>query len=70
MTDQQWTSHDKLRLTNRNSIRFEEPFVVVGNDTADVLAQRSFETQELALPIATSLHQPVAYPERATGQRG
>src|SRR5438046_4378801 len=24
-TGQQWTTHDKLRLTNRNSIRFEEP---------------------------------------------
>jgi len=25
VTGQQWTTHDKLRLTNRNSIRFEEP---------------------------------------------
>lgn len=25
VTGQQWTTHEKLRLTNRNSIRFEEP---------------------------------------------
>jgi hypothetical protein len=28
VTGQHWTTHDKLRLTNRNSIRFEEPGLI------------------------------------------
>jgi hypothetical protein len=27
-TGQQWTTLDKLRLTNRNSIRFKEPWLI------------------------------------------
>src|SRR5437763_4395349 len=42
VTGQQWTTLDKLRLTNRNSIRFEEPGLIgVGIDPHFAIGQRA-----------------------------
>jgi glyoxylase-like metal-dependent hydrolase (beta-lactamase superfamily II) len=42
VTGQQWTTIDKLRLTNRNSIRFEEPGLIgVGIDPQFAIGQRA-----------------------------
>ena len=39
---QQWTTHDKLRLTNRNSIRFEEPGLTgIGVEPHFAIGQRA-----------------------------
>ena len=41
-TGQQWTTLDRLRLTNRNSIRFEEPgLIAVGIDPPFAIGQRA-----------------------------
>ena len=41
-TGQQWTTLDKLRLTNRNSIKFEEPGLIgVGIDPHFAIGQRA-----------------------------
>jgi hypothetical protein len=41
-TGQQWTTLDKLRLTNRNSIRFEEPGLIgIGIDPHFAIGQRA-----------------------------
>jgi len=41
-TGQQWTTHDKLRLTNRNSIRFEEPNLIgIGVEPQFAIGQRA-----------------------------
>ncbi len=41
-TGQQWTTLEKLRLTNRNSIRFEEPGLIgVGIDPPFAIGQRA-----------------------------
>ncbi len=41
-TGQQWTTLDRLRLTNRNSIRFEEPgLIAVGVDPHFAIGQRA-----------------------------
>jgi hypothetical protein len=41
-TGQQWTTLDKLRLTNRNSIRFEEPGLIgIGIDPPFAIGQRA-----------------------------
>lgn len=41
-TGQQWTTHDKLRLTNRNSIRFEEPGLIgIGVEPSFAIGQRA-----------------------------
>ena len=41
-TGQQWTTHDKLRLTNRNSIRFEEPGLIgIGVEPHFAIGQRA-----------------------------
>lgn len=41
-TGQQWTTHDKLRLTNRNSIRFEEPGLTgIGVEPHFAIGQRA-----------------------------
>jgi len=38
----QWTTHDKLRLTNRNSIRFEEPGLIgIGVESQFAIGQRA-----------------------------
>ena len=42
VTGQQWTTHDALRLTHRNSVRFEEPGLVgVGVDPQLAIGQRA-----------------------------
>ena len=42
VTGQQWTTHDKLRLTNRNSIRFEEPGLTgIGVEPHFAIGQRA-----------------------------
>lgn len=42
MTGQQWTTHDKLRLTNRNSIRFEGPGLTgIGVEPHFAIGQRA-----------------------------
>jgi hypothetical protein len=42
-TGQQWTTLDKLRLTNRNSIKFEEPRLIgIGIDPQFAIGQRAF----------------------------
>ncbi|MGE0758807.1 MAG: MBL fold metallo-hydrolase [Pirellulaceae bacterium] len=42
VTGQQWTTHDKLRITNRNSIRFEEPGLIgVGVEPQFAIGQRA-----------------------------
>jgi hypothetical protein len=42
VTGQQWTTLDRLRLTNRNSIRFEEPGLVgIGIDPPFAIGQRA-----------------------------
>lgn len=42
VTGQQWTTHDKLRLTHRNSIRFEEPGLTgIGIDPQFAIGQRA-----------------------------
>lgn len=42
VTGDRWTTHDKLRLTNRNSIRFEEPGLIgIGVEPAFAIAQRA-----------------------------
>lgn len=42
VTGQQWTTHEKLRTTNRNSIRFEEPGMVgVGVEPHFAIGQRA-----------------------------
>src|SRR4051794_9192224 len=41
-TGQQWTTHDKLRLTNRNSIRFEEAGLLgIGTEPHFAIGQRA-----------------------------
>ena len=41
-TGQQWTTHDKLRLTNRNSIRFEDPNLMgIGVEPHFAIGQRA-----------------------------
>src|SRR2546421_1566745 len=41
-TGQQWTTLDKLRLTNRSSIRFEEPGLIgIGIDPHFAIGQRA-----------------------------
>jgi hypothetical protein len=41
-TGQQWTTHDKLRVTNRNSIRFEEPNLIgLGVEPSFAIGQRA-----------------------------
>ena len=41
-TGQQWTTLEKLRLTNRNSIRFEEPGLIgIGIDPHYAIGQRA-----------------------------
>ena len=42
VTGQQWTTHEKLRLTNRNSIRFEEPGLIgIGVEPQFAIGQRA-----------------------------
>src|SRR5215831_12421487 len=42
-TGQQWTTLERLRLTNRNSIRFEEPGLIsIGIDPPFAIGQRAF----------------------------
>lgn len=42
VTGQQWTTHDKLRLTNRNSIRFEETGLIgIGVEPSFGIGQRA-----------------------------
>ncbi|MGE3780291.1 MAG: MBL fold metallo-hydrolase, partial [Pirellulaceae bacterium] len=42
VTGQQWTMHDTLRITNRNSIRFEEPGLIgVGVEPQFAIGQRA-----------------------------
>ncbi len=42
VTGQQWTTHDKLRLTNRNSIRFEQPDLFgIGVEPQFAIGQRA-----------------------------
>lgn len=42
VTGQQWTTHDKLRITNRNSIRFEGPGLIgVGVEPQFAIGQRA-----------------------------
>jgi glyoxylase-like metal-dependent hydrolase (beta-lactamase superfamily II) len=42
LTGQQWTTHDGLRLTHRNSIRFEEPGLTgIGIDPHFAIGQRA-----------------------------
>jgi glyoxylase-like metal-dependent hydrolase (beta-lactamase superfamily II) len=42
ITGQQWTTHEKLRLTNRNSIRFEEPGLIgIGVEPPFAIGQRA-----------------------------
>src|SRR5438067_7077173 len=42
VTGQQWTTLEKLRLTNRNSLRFEEPGLIgVGIDPSFAIGQRA-----------------------------
>ena len=48
-TGQQWTTLDRLRLTNRNSIRFEEPGLT------EQVAQRFASLREIALGPGESL---------------
>ncbi|MDB5386254.1 MAG: beta-lactamase domain protein [Planctomycetaceae bacterium] len=41
-TGQQWTTHERLRLTNRNSIRFEEPGLIsIGVEPQFGIGQRA-----------------------------
>ncbi len=41
-TGQQWTTHDMLRRTNRNSIRFEEPDLIgIGVEPSFAIGQRA-----------------------------
>jgi hypothetical protein len=41
-TGQQWTTLDKLRLTNRNSLKFKEPGLIgVGIEPSFAIGQRS-----------------------------
>jgi hypothetical protein len=41
-TGQQWTTFDKLRLTNRNSLKFEEPGLIsIGIDPPFAIGQRA-----------------------------
>lgn len=41
-TGQQWTTHDKLRMTNRNSIRFEEANLIgIGVEPQFAIGQRA-----------------------------
>jgi glyoxylase-like metal-dependent hydrolase (beta-lactamase superfamily II) len=42
VTGQQWTTHDRLRITNRNSIRFEEPRLTgIGIEPHFAIGQRA-----------------------------
>jgi hypothetical protein len=42
VTGQQWITHDKLRLTNRNSLRFEEPGLIgIGIEPQFAIGQRA-----------------------------
>jgi hypothetical protein len=46
-TGQQWVTHDRLRLTNRNSIRYEEPRLIgIGVEPHFAIGQR-------AMPVRT-----------------
>jgi glyoxylase-like metal-dependent hydrolase (beta-lactamase superfamily II) len=43
VTGQQWTTQERLRLTNRNSIQFEEPGLIsIGIDPPFAIGQRAF----------------------------
>ena len=42
VTGQQWATHDKLRISNRNSIRFEEPGLIgIGVEPQFAIGQRA-----------------------------
>ncbi len=48
ITGQQWTTHEKLRITNRNSIRLEEPGLIwIGVEPSFAIGQRALLVRTL-----------------------